>query len=120
MNDYDLLGLMDTWKAMKASNVQGLPTSFAEALTGLTPVDTGDITIPQITQGNTTQEGAEKEIERRDRQAKYVTNDLGVGTSRLGSDQLGQFIPGDRQPLPTNKEAMDHKKRLDVRREIGF
>ncbi len=34
-NQYDLLGLMDTYKAMKNEGVDGVPSSFPEFLAGL-------------------------------------------------------------------------------------
>ena len=60
------------------------------------------------------------DVEMRAKTADYVTNKLRVGTSRVGSKQLGQFIPGDNQPLPTHQEAFDHGKRLETRRKIGY
>ena len=120
MEDYDLLALMDTWKAMKASGIKGLPTSFTEALTGIKPIDQGPISIPQITQGNTTYEEGIGEVERRDKEANYITNELGIGESRTGLKHMSRFLPGDRKPRQAHQEAMDHKKRLDVRRELGY
>ncbi len=120
MNDYDLLGLMDTWNAMKASGIKGLPSSFLEALTGIKPVGNEPTTIPQITQGKQTYSEATKEIDRRAKEADHVFNELGVGDSRTGLSHLDQFIPFSRKPKPHHQEAMDHKERLDARREMGY
>ncbi len=38
MNDYELLGLMDTHKAMKNQGVD-VPDSFPEFLAGVTPIE---------------------------------------------------------------------------------
>ena len=120
MNDYDLLGLMDTHKQMKAQGMN-VPDTFAEFLTGIQPLDTGeDIITPQITQGNTTYNQAVDEVQQREKDAKYITNELGVGTSRSGLEKIGNFIPGDRQPLPNQAEAMEHGKRLRTRQELGY
>lgn len=116
MNDYDLLGLMDTWKAMKASGIKGLPTSFAEALTGLTPVDTGPITIPQITQGNTTEEQAKEDVRQLGYTARDVTNNRGGGELRV--PLLGEL--GGRRPTGQHKVAAEQEKRLKTREELGF
>ena len=120
MNNYDLLGLMDTYNAMKRDKVPGTPATLTEFLTGIQPIDDGTAPLPQIEQGNTTYEQGIAEVEKRDRDARYITNDLGIGTSRIGSEQLGQFIPGDRQPLPTHQHVMDQKSRLDTRRKVGY
>ena len=121
MNSYDLLGLIDTYNAMKRDKVQGTPATIAEFLTGIQPVDDGsDLQTPQLKQGNTTYEQGIQEVERRDKEARYVTNELGVGRSRIGSKQLGQFIPGDNMPSPNHQHVMDQKQRLDDRRELGY
>ena len=120
MNDYDLIGLMDTYNAAKKQGLD-VPNSFTEFLTGITPIDDGvNIETPQITQGNSSYEEGIADVETRAKTADHVTNKLGVGTSRIGSKQLGQFIPGDNQPLPNHQEAFDHGKRLKTRREIGY
>ena len=111
---------MDTYNAMKRDKVPGTPATLTEFLTGIQPVDDGTAPLPQIKQGNTTYEQGIADVEKRDKDARYITNDLGVGTSRIGSEQLGQFIPGDRQPMPAHREAMDHGERLETRREIGY
>jgi len=121
MNDYDLLGLMDTWNAMKANGIKGLPSTFLEALTGIKPIDDGqDVQPHQIRQGNTTYEQAIDDVETRDKTADHVTNQLGLGESRTGLTHLDQFIPYSHKPWPQHQEAMDHKDRLDTRREIGY
>ena len=42
MNDYELLGLMDTHKALKQQQIQ-VPETFAEFITNLTPINDGAI-----------------------------------------------------------------------------
>ena len=62
MNDYDLLGLMDTYNAMKKQGLD-VPNSFTEFLTGITPIDDGsNIETPQITQGTSSYEEAIGEV----------------------------------------------------------
>lgn len=120
MNDYDLLGLMDTHRAMKAQGLD-VPDSFLEFMTGIQSLDTGEnIITPQITQGDTTYDQAIDEVQRREKDAKFITNELGVGTSRSGLEKMGRFIPGDRQPLPGQAEAIKHGERLRTRQELGY
>ena len=120
MNDYDLLGLMDTHKAMKQQGIQGVPDDFFEFLTGIEPVETNDERDVQIGQGTRGYEEGIRDVEQRDKTADYVTNKLGLGESRTGLKHLDQFIPGSTRPYPEHREAMEHKKRLDTRREIGY
>ena len=120
MNDYDLLGLMDTHKQMKAQGID-VPATFAEFLTGIQPIDDGEnIEVPQIGQGSSSYEEAIGEVKQREQTADYVTNQLGVGESTIGSDVLTNFIPGTRRPHPAHKEALDHGKRLRIRQELGY
>jgi len=121
MNSYDLLGLIDTYNAMVRDKVPNTPSTVAEFLTGITPIDDGaDKQIPQLGQGTTTYDDGIGDVEIRDKTADYVTNHLGLGQSHTGSAQLDQFIPLPKKPYPAHKEAMEHKDRLDVRRKIGY
>lgn len=120
MNDYDLLGLMDTHKQMKAQGID-VPDTFAEFLTGVQPIDDGEnIEVPQIGQGSGSYEEGIKEVQQREQTADYVTNQLGVGESTIGSDTLTNFIPGTRRPHPSHEEAFEHGKRLRTRQELGY
>ena len=120
MNDYDLLGLMDTYNAMKKQGLD-VPNSFTEFLTGITPIDDGsNIETPQITQGTSSYGEAIGEVKQREQTADYVTNQLGVGQSTIGSDTLTNFIPGTRKPHPSHQEAFEHGKRLRTRQELGY
>jgi len=121
MNDYDLLGLMDTHKQMKAQGID-VPDTFTEFLTGIQPVDDGEgMEVPQMGQGDSSYEEAIGDVKRREQTADYVTNQLGVGQAREGiSDKLTQFIPGSRKPAPAHAEAMEHGERLRTRQEIGY
>jgi len=116
MNDYDLLGLMDTWNAMKASGIKGLPSSFLEALTGIKPVGNEPITIPQIRQGNTTEQQGKEEVRALGHTARDVTNNRGGGELRV--PLLGEL--GGRRPTGQHKMAYEQEKRLKTREEIGF
>ena len=128
MNDYDLLGLMDTYNAAKKQGLD-VPNSFTEFLTGITPLDDGsNIETPQITQGNSSYEEGIANVEMRAKTADYVTNQLGVGDPIIqapgntikGSKGIEQFIPFNTKPTKANQEAFDHDKRLKTRREIGY
>ena len=112
--------MMDTYNAMKRDKVQGTPATLTEFLTGIQPVDDGSAPTPQITQGDTTYSDAIKDVEQRDKTADLVTNQLGQGESRTGFEKLDNFIPFSRKPYPHHQEAMEHKDRLDTRREIGY
>ncbi len=45
MNDYDLLGLIDTYNAMKRDKVPNTPASLMDFLSGLSPIS--DDELPQ-------------------------------------------------------------------------
>jgi len=128
MNDYDLLGLMDTYNTMKKQGID-VPNSFTEFLTGITPIDDGtNIETPQITQGNSSYEEAINEVQRRERTADVLTNQLGVGDpiiqipgkTHKGSKGIEQFIPFNTKPTKANQEAFEHGKRLRTRQELGY
>ena len=120
MNDYDLLGLMDTHKQMKAQGID-VPNTFAEFLTGVQPIDDGEnMVVPQIGQGSGSYEEAINDVKVRAKTADFVTNQLGVGESRTGLSHLDQFIPGSKKPTQSHQEAADHGKRLQTRQEIGY
>lgn len=38
MSDYEILGLMDTFKAIRGAGIQGVPDTFTEFLAGIQPV----------------------------------------------------------------------------------
>ena len=121
MNDYDLLGLMDTYNAMKRDKVQGTPATLTEFLTGITPINDGaNLPTQQLSQGNTTYEQGLETVDQRTKTADFVTNQLGVGDSRSGLNHLSKFIPGDRKPKPNHQQAFDEGERLQTRREIGY
>ena len=42
MSDYDLLGLMDTFKELQRHEVQGVPNTIEEFLRGLQPLGPAD------------------------------------------------------------------------------
>lgn len=42
MTEYELLGLMDTHKAMKLQQIE-VPNTFSEFITNLTPIDDGTL-----------------------------------------------------------------------------
>ena len=126
MNDYDLLGLMDTYNAMKKQGID-VPNSFTEFLTGITPIDDGsNIETPQITQGNSSYKEAIKGVKQRERTADMLTNQLGVGDPIIkvpgktikGSEGIEKFIP--KKPTKANQEALEHGKRLRTRQELGY
>lgn len=128
MNDYDLLGLMDTYKAMKKQGLD-VPNSFTEFLTGITPIDDGsNIETPQITQGNSSYEEAISDVQQREQTADVLTNQLGVGDPIIkvsgktikGSQGIEQYIPFNKKPTQENQEALDHGKRLRTRQELGY
>lgn len=120
MNDYDLLALMDTYNAAKKEGLP-VPSTLAEFLTGLTPLDDGSDTQPhQLQQGTTTYEQGLETVDHRAKTADFVTNKLGVGDSRSGLNHLSRFIPGDRKPKPNHQQAFDEGDRLNTRREIGY
>jgi len=121
MNDYDLLGLMDTHKQMKAQGID-VPDTFAEFLTGIQPIDDGEgMEVPQIGQGDSNYDEAIGDVKMREKTADFVTNKLGIGESRTGlGPALDQFIPGSLKPLPAHQEAFEQGKRLKVREEIGY
>lgn len=128
MNDYDLLGLMDTYNAMKKQGID-VPNSFTEFLTGITPIDDGsNIETPQITQGNSSYEEAINDVQQRERTADVLTNQLGVGDPIIkvsgktikGSSGIEQYIPFNKRPTAENQEAFDHGKRLRTRQELGY
>ena len=112
---------MDTYNTMKKEGVPNTPSTLAEFLTGLTPIDDGrDIQTPQIGQGSTTYDQGISDVEARDRTANIVTNELNLGQSQTGSPALDKFSPFPKKPFAQHAEAMEHKDRLDVRREIGY
>ena len=120
MNDYDLLGLMDTHKQMKAQGID-VPSTFAEFLTGIQPIDDGEnIEVPQIGQGSGSYEGAIEDVKAREKTADFVTNQLGIGESRTGLTHLDKFIPWSKKPTKSHQEAIDHGRRLKTRQEIGY
>ena len=128
MNDYDLLGLMDTYNAAKKQGLD-VPNSFTEFLTGITPIDDGsNIETPQITQGNSNYEEAINDVKQRERTADVLTNQLGVGEpiikipgkTHKGSQGIEQFIPFNTKPTEENQEAFEHGKRLRTRQELGY
>ena len=120
MNDYDLLGLMDTHKQMKAQGID-VPNTFAEFLTGIQPIDDGEnMVMPQIGQGSGSYEEAVEDVKVRAKTADFVTNQLGVGESRTGLSHLDQFIPWSKKPSQAHQEATEQGKRLKVREEIGY
>ena len=42
MNDYELLGLMDTFKELQRHEIQGVPNTLEEFLRGLQPINNRD------------------------------------------------------------------------------
>ena len=83
MNDYDLLGLMDTHKQMKAQGID-VPNTFAEFLTGIQPIDDGEsMEVPQIGQGNESYEEAIDDVKVRAKTADFVTHELGLGADNV-------------------------------------
>ena len=115
MNDYDLLGLMDTHKQMKAQGIN-VPSTFAEFLTGIQPVDDGEnMVVPQIGQGSGSYEEAVDDVKGRAETADLVTHQLGQGADNVP----GLSIFG-KQPKGAHKEATEHGKRLKTRQEIGY
>jgi hypothetical protein len=115
MNDYDLLSLMDTWKAMKASDIQGLPSSFLEALTGIEPVGNEPISIPQVTQGDTNYEQGIAEVKQGEYQGKDATYKRGAG-----KENVPGFPIFGMQPTGQHKANIEQGKRLRTREEIGY
>jgi hypothetical protein len=119
MNEYDLLGLMDTHRAMKKQGLD-VPASFLEFMTGIQPVEDVEPVSHQLHQGNTTYDSAINEVEQRNQTAQTVSNDLGLGESTIGSDKLSNWIPGTRRPYAQHQQAIDEGKRLQDRRELGY
>lgn len=128
MNDYDLLGLMDTHKQMKAQGID-VPDTFAEFLTGIQPINDGEsVEVPQVGQGSSSYEEAINDVKQRERTADVLTNELGVGDpiiqipgkTHKGSQGIEQFIPFNTKPTAENQEAFEHGKRLRVRQELGY
>ena len=128
MNDYDLLGLMDTHKQMKAQGID-VPATFAEFLTGIQPIDDGEsMVVPQIGQGSSSYEQAINEVKQREQTADMLTNQLGVGDPIIkvpgktikGSAGIEQYIPFNKNPTKANQEALEHGKRLRTRQELGY
>jgi hypothetical protein len=115
MNNYDLLGLMDTFKAMKAAGIPNLPSSYLEALTGIEPIGNEPITIPQITQGDTTYDQAKQEVRRSEHQGKDATHNRGVG-----KENVPGFPIFGLQPTGQHKVNIEQGKRLRTREEIGY
>ncbi len=114
MNDYDLLGLMDTWNAMKASGIKGLPSSFLEALTGIKPVGNEPITIPQITQGSGGYDEGIKDVDQS------ATNARAALEHGHGKDRVNKFPIFGREATGEHKVNLEQEKRLNTRREIGY
>ena len=51
MTEYEILGLMDTHKAMKLQQIE-VPDTFSEFITNLTPIDDGTLHPPGRSQGS--------------------------------------------------------------------
>ncbi|MBT5286043.1 MAG: hypothetical protein HOL29_08775 [Euryarchaeota archaeon] len=106
---------MDTHKQMKAQGIN-VPSTFAEFLTGIQPVDDGEnIEVPQIGQGSGTYKEAIKDVKVRASTADFVTHQLGQGADNVP----GLSIFG-KQHQGNHKEAAEHGKRLKTRQEIGY
>ncbi len=116
MNDYDLLGLIDTYNAMKRDKVPNTPASLMEFLSGLSPIS--DDEIPQIKQGTGSYEQGIRDVEARAKTSNFVTNELRIGK---GTDHpLSKFDPRPVKPLDSHKSSIKAGERLNVRRELGY
>ena len=114
MNDYDLLGLMDTYKAARKQGLD-VPNSFTEFLTGIQPLDQGPITIPTITQGETTYDQAISHIKQGEHQGKDATYNRG-----RGKENIPGFPIFGRQPTGQHKANIEQGKSLRTREELGY
>ncbi len=116
MNDYDLLGLIDTYNAMKRDKVPNTPASLMDFLSGLSPIS--DDEIPQIKQGKGSYEQGIKDVEDRSKTANFVTNELRIGKD--SDHPLQKFNPFPPKPNDQHGQAIKQGERLDVRRELGY
>ncbi len=116
MNDYDLLGLIDTYNAMKRAKVPNTPADIYEFLSGLSPIS--DDEIPQIKQGKGSYEQGIKDVEDRSKTANFVTNELRIGKD--SDHPLQKFNPFPPKPHDQHDQAIKAGERLNVRREIGY
>lgn len=95
MNDYDLLGLMDTHKAMKAQGID-IPDNFQEFITHIQPIDERE-----VAQSYTGLDGGEDPITRLVRQQKRAEFDASYETQTL-DDAKHTKNPGYDYQSPEN------------------